>query len=58
MRFWILNFGFWIGWLLGLLLVSDLTAQPFTRQIDAFSVFDGEGVWYIAGRQTEWHAVR
>jgi hypothetical protein len=38
--------------------VSEWDGQLVQIKLEQSAVFDGEGVRYLAGRQTEWHLVR
>ncbi len=38
--------------------VAEWDGQLVQIKLEQSAVFDGETVWYLAGRQTEWHLVR
>ncbi|KAA9130215.1 M24 family metallopeptidase [Marinihelvus fidelis] len=38
--------------------VDEWNGQDVAIKLEQDAVFDGEGVWYLAGRQTEWLVVR
>jgi hypothetical protein len=38
--------------------VPEWNGQVVQIKLEQSAVFDGERVWYLAGRQTEWHVVK
>ncbi len=38
--------------------LASWQGRPVQIMLEQDAVFDGQAVWYIAGRQTEWHLVR
>ena len=37
--------------------LAEWDGQPIQIKLEQSAVFDGSEVWYLAGRQTQWHVV-